>query len=123
MADGAAPRQDALAEKAAEVERLREFIDETSFSGDERDVSGELSSYDQHPADVSDVVEQRARDFAIREMLEGQAEQIREAQELRAEGRYGICQTCGKEIDPARLEARPEATNCIDCQREREAGA
>jgi DnaK suppressor protein len=32
-------------------------------------------------------------------------------------GRYGICAHCGREITPARLEARPQARSCIDCAR------
>ena len=32
------------------------------------------------------------------------------------EGTYGICKHCGKEIDPARLEARPESSSCIACK-------
>ncbi len=111
---------DPLARKAEDVERSREFIHETSFSGSEQDVSGELSNYDQHPADSSDVTEQRARDFAIDQILEAEAEQIREAQRRKDEGSYGICEECGRKISKARLEARPEATLCIDCQRKRE---
>jgi RNA polymerase-binding transcription factor DksA len=109
--------QDPLARKAADVERLREFVDETSFSGDEREVADELSSYDQHPADTSDVTEQRARDYTIKQMLEQDAEQIQEAMRRREEGTYGTCQNCGRPISPERLEARPEATLCIDCAR------
>ncbi len=33
------------------------------------------------------------------------------------EGDYGYCQTCGKIIDPRRLEIRPESLLCVDCQR------
>ena len=29
---------------------------------------------------------------------------------------YGFCETCGVEIGLRRLEARPTATQCIDCQ-------
>jgi DnaK suppressor protein len=36
------------------------------------------------------------------------------------DGTYGICTNCGKEIPPERLEARPWATLCIDCKRQRE---
>jgi RNA polymerase-binding transcription factor DksA len=32
-------------------------------------------------------------------------------------GRYGICERCGKSIDPARLEAVPETTLCLNCKR------
>ena len=29
---------------------------------------------------------------------------------------YGFCETCGVEIGIKRLEARPTATQCIDCK-------
>jgi DnaK suppressor protein len=31
-------------------------------------------------------------------------------------GDYGYCETCGVEIGIRRLEARPTATQCIDCK-------
>ncbi|HBI48231.1 MAG TPA: RNA polymerase-binding protein DksA [Moraxellaceae bacterium] len=31
-------------------------------------------------------------------------------------GDYGFCETCGVEIGVRRLEARPTATQCIDCK-------
>ena len=31
-------------------------------------------------------------------------------------GTYGICESCGKPIDPERLEALPQATLCMDCK-------
>jgi RNA polymerase-binding transcription factor DksA len=99
------------------VDRLREFVEETSFSGDETEVSGELSNVDQHPADTSDVTEQRARDEAIRQILDRQSEQIEAARQRQAQGQYGICANCGRQIPPERLAARPEATLCVDCQR------
>ena len=38
-----------------------------------------------------------------------------------AEGLYGTCVDCGKEIQAERLEAVPEAIRCIDDQRRYEA--
>lgn len=35
-------------------------------------------------------------------------------------GTYGRCIDCGTDIDPARLEARPAAARCRDCQQTRE---
>lgn len=35
-------------------------------------------------------------------------------------GKYGVCETCGKMIDTDRLAIKPEATTCIDCEKERE---
>jgi DnaK suppressor protein len=31
-------------------------------------------------------------------------------------GEYGVCEECGEEIAPARLEARPITLFCIDCK-------
>ena len=33
---------------------------------------------------------------------------------------YGICDSCGEEIEISRLEARPVTTMCIDCKTEQE---
>ncbi|MEQ9463338.1 MAG: TraR/DksA family transcriptional regulator [Haliea sp.] len=30
-------------------------------------------------------------------------------------GRYGICEACGENIDPGRLEVLPEAVLCVKC--------
>jgi RNA polymerase-binding transcription factor len=63
--------------------------------------------------------EHRARD-AVRDV-----EQERDASELREiaaamarmdEGTYGLCVECGREIQPARLQAQPAAARCIPCQ-------
>ncbi|MDP2807241.1 MAG: TraR/DksA C4-type zinc finger protein, partial [bacterium] len=36
------------------------------------------------------------------------------------DGKFGICDSCGKEVDPARLEAMPYARYCIKCSRQAE---
>ena len=42
---------------------------------------------------------------------------IEQALEEARQGLYGICERCGQAIDPARLEALPDATLCIECKR------
>ncbi len=32
------------------------------------------------------------------------------------EGTYGLCESCGQPIDPARLEALPQAKLCMSCK-------
>lgn len=34
-------------------------------------------------------------------------------------GTYGKCECCGKEIEPARLEAMPTATLCVTCSKQK----
>ncbi|HZO31824.1 MAG TPA: TraR/DksA C4-type zinc finger protein [Chloroflexota bacterium] len=113
---------DALAQKANQAEHLREFIDRTTFSGDQRETAGELSAVDQHPADVADVVMQREVDYTIKGIVQDEVHHIQQALRRQAEGRYGICDDCGESIDPERLEVRPQATLCISCQRKVEEG-
>ncbi len=40
---------------------------------------------------------------------------IRAALQRIADGNYGVCANCGTDIAPARLNALPMATLCIDC--------
>jgi RNA polymerase-binding transcription factor DksA len=113
---------DALAQKASEAEHLREFLDRTTFSGDQRESTGELSAVDQHPADVADVTAQREVDYTIKGIVADEVHQVQQAMRRQAEGRYGICDDCGLQIDPERLAVRPQATHCISCQRRIEEG-
>jgi len=41
---------------------------------------------------------------------------IEESLESLKQGDYGYCESCGAEIGIRRLEARPTATQCIDCK-------
>jgi DnaK suppressor protein len=122
MADDQSASRDALARKAEDAERLREFIDRTTFSGDQREAADELSVVDQHPADVADITMQREVDYTIKGIVEEEVEQVQQALQRQQEGRYGICADCNQPIAKERLEARPQATLCIDCQRKREGG-
>jgi RNA polymerase-binding transcription factor DksA len=94
--------------------------EQDALATDMRDTSGDLSTVDQHPADTADVTFQRELQLTTANLLEREAEQAREALRMQDEGRYGECLGCGQRIPEARLRARPEATLCVGCQRERE---
>lgn len=64
-----------------------------------------------------DLIE-REKNAALLSSLERRLESVNAAIRAIDKGRYGICERCGKTIDPARLEVRPDATLCLDCQRE-----
>jgi len=53
----------------------------------------------------------------------GKIEEIEEALRLLREGEYGKCQICGRTIAKKRLDARPFATQCINCKRRVERAA
>ena len=107
---------DRLARKAEQLERVREDIEAQTFGGDERDATGELTVVDQHPADTADFSFQRELSDTQQRILEQEEEQVRRAIDRAEAGQYGICADCGRPIGEERLQARPEATLCIECQ-------
>ena len=84
------------------------------------DETGEESVYDNHIADTATVTYDRELDYTLEENSEHVLAEIDAALKRIDDGTYGRCTNCGKQIAPERLEARPWATLCIDCQRQRE---
>lgn len=108
---------------AAEERRLREEIgalEEYGLEDGLTDSLGDLSAYDNHPADHGTETFERAKDIALRDNLRIRLKQVERAEQRLNEGVYGRCEICGTPIDPDRLEARPEATTCVECQEERD---
>ncbi len=77
----------------------------------------ELSLYDQHPADVGSDLFEREKDSGLLELLEFDLQKVTDALERYDHGQYGICEICGKQINPARLERLINTTLCVDCAR------
>jgi len=98
---------------AGEIARIEEtgIADTMAYS------LGELSVYDNHPADLGDELFERSKDVALRDNAHVLLEQVEAALDKIADGTYGTCEDCGAPIAPARLEALPWAAQCIDCQR------
>jgi RNA polymerase-binding protein DksA len=88
--------------------------------GSIRDETGEDAVYDNHLADTATETYDRELDYTLEENSEHVLSEIEAALKRIEEGTYGICTSCGRSIAPERLEARPWATLCIDCQRARE---
>ena len=82
--------------------------------------SGEDAVFDNHLADTATETYDRELDYTLEENSEHVLADIDAALQRIEAGTYGVCTSCGKRIPEERLEARPWATLCIDCQRERE---
>ena len=113
---------DPLARRAEDLETLRQAEHDTAFKGNQREETGELSIVSQHPADTADFTYQRELQQTTHQLLDRQTAQVEAAMRARDRGTYGVCQECGQGIPPERLQARPEATLCVDCQRRLETG-
>ena len=71
-----------------------------------------------HSADSEDAAVEAESDVALigqSALIELEIAQVRAALDRLADGSYGICITCEGDIAPARLEAMPEAAQCIAC--------
>ena len=84
------------------------------------DETGEDAVYDNHLADTATETYDRELDYSLEENSEHVLAEIDAALKRIEDGTYGICTNRGEQIPVERLEARPYATLCIDCQRERE---
>ena len=71
--------------------------------------------YDPNFADSSQVTAERGENEALVTKLGEGLREVEHALEKLGTDRFGVCENCGKQITPARLEARPEARLCIDC--------
>jgi len=77
---------------------------------------GELSGYDNHPADLGTELFERGKDIALKENEKHLLLMIDEALERIEKGTYGKCIVCGEEISYERLEAVPYAKYCYEHQ-------
>jgi RNA polymerase-binding protein DksA len=106
-----------LDEERSRLQRLRDGLaEDTGQDGGGGDDTSELSSVDQHPADVGTEEFEREKDLSILEQFESDLTALDRALERLEAGEYGKCEVCGKPIGDERLEARPAATMCIEHQ-------
>jgi RNA polymerase-binding transcription factor DksA len=85
---------------------------------EEASQTGELTHYDQHPADQASETFEREKDLSILEGLESDLAEIEAALQRVDEGTYGVDEVTGEPIDPERLEAIPTARTNVDTTRE-----
>jgi DnaK suppressor protein len=76
---------------------------------------GSELTYDSNFADSSQVTAERSEAEALVNSLRETLEDVERALAKLEEGTYGRCESCGREINPVRLEAMPAARYCIDC--------
>ncbi|RKP49987.1 conjugal transfer protein TraR [Cohnella endophytica] len=108
--DRLAKLQGRLVEEKREIERHFDLEEkENALSG----ATGELSSYDNHPADLGTETFERERDQAVDDAFGERLDEIEGALDRMAKGTYGRCVVCGEQIPYERLEAIPSAPTCL----------
>ena len=79
-----------------------EAPDGTGISSEQGDEANAVAEYDRNQAMLEN-------DRALLRKIESALERL-------AAGKYGICERCGKPINPRRLESLPYVTLDVDCQ-------
>lgn len=93
------------AEVLAKLDRLREYLkSEVDTDVDEGDPE----------------LHEREKNLAFMRNLERKLASIDHALLLMKKGDYGLCEECGKPINPDRLKALPYTTLCLSCKQKRE---
>ena len=68
------------------------------------------------PADRATQEEEFSLELRTRDRERKLIKKIDDTLALMSSGEYGYCETCGVEVGLRRMEARPTATQCIDCK-------
>lgn len=109
-----------LEEEKRQLEERVRSLTEGGLADSLSNSIGELSLYDNNPADVGSELFERSKDFALRENARLRIRAIDEALARIAAGTYGTCELCGAPISLERLDAVPSTTTCYRCRREAE---
>lgn len=109
----------ARGELGAEVERLRTEItsSEAAITGLLRD-SGDGAGDDQADTGTKNIT--REHEMALTANAREMLVQTEHALERLDAGTYGLCESCGRPIGKARMQAFPRATLCVECKQQQE---
>jgi RNA polymerase-binding protein DksA len=112
----------ALLEERKRIEGAIEYLHRENPGSLEDETEEVMGGADNHLGDAAAGTLDREIDYTLEGHSEQVLAQIDAALKRIEDGTFGICTNCGKPIAEERLEARPWASLCIDCQREMERG-
>ncbi len=99
----------------SEQKRLTEQMDQIKASvrpAEERREGSPFGKREEEAAETLELEKRLALEKRIKDQLAGVERALRKFEE----GTYGLCEGCGQPIDPARLEALPQADLCMSCK-------
>lgn len=98
-----------------EQKHLLGELEQLGASVSTTEVRREGSPFGKREEEATESFELEKR-LAMEKQLRDRLAEIEHALQKFQEGTYGLCDVCGKAIDPARLEALPQASVCMDCK-------
>jgi DnaK suppressor protein len=103
----------------AEAAGLREEIAVAQAQIAER-LANSVQDAGDDEADAGTRVYEREQELALTQRARGLLDQTERALARIDAGTYGVCESCGKPIGKARLQAYPRATLCVACKQREE---
>ncbi len=120
-----------MTENDLRIKRLKKLLldRKKQMWGDLRDeffrkLGREYNTQFDNPHDIEelaliDIIEDTG--IAVADIKREELERMDAALRRLEDGEYGLCETCGTEIDEQRLKAMPFATSCVKCKKGGEA--
>ncbi|MFC2065976.1 TraR/DksA family transcriptional regulator [Chloroflexota bacterium] len=99
----------------AELKRLNEDLEQLKAGVSSVDERREGSPFGKREEEATETFELEKRLVLERRIREQMAD-VERALHKFEEKTYGLCDSCGQPINPARLEALPKASLCLDCK-------
>ena len=93
------------------IEQL-EQLEANVRPAEERREGSPFGKREEEAAEVAELEKRLVAEKRIRGLLT----EVEHALQKFKEGTYGLCDVCSKPIDPARLEALPQASLCLSCK-------
>ena len=99
----------------SERKRLTEELEQLKSSVRPADERREGSPFGKREEEATESFELERR-LTLEKRLIDQLAAVEHALQKFEDGTYGLCDSCGQPIDPARLEALPQASLCLSCK-------
>jgi DnaK suppressor protein len=99
----------------SEKKRLLEELEQLNADGRPSEDRREGSPFGKREEEATESLELEKR-LAMEKRIKDQLTANDDATRKIDAGTYGICESCGKPIEPARLEILPTARRCMNCK-------
>lgn len=98
-----------------EQKRLQGELEQLRASAPPKEERREGSPFGKREEEATESLELERR-LALEKQIREQLSEVEAAIEKFSKDTYGLCEGCGRPIDPARLEALPHAKLCVSCK-------
>ena len=99
----------------SERKRLLEELQHLQATNKPSEERREGNPFGKREEEATEAFETEKR-LAMERRLKDQLSDIERALRKFEEGNYGLCDSCDRPIEPARLEALPQANQCLTCK-------